>query len=446
MKLALVTSYSNLQLRLGYLKIVAAMGNRTPTTKEAFERKLAALFPAPPAKTSAFGTNIVAESDSYIDVLFKDLSTKRGHLNKNNLDEIVTLAKAFGFLHPTNCSLFEIAMVLRALMTTSGLNAIQDMDVSSRYNPLKIEAPMERAFFMVVALLTDLPSALMTCVAAENTTPFRLYEGFPERGEQLQEGKNACRTQERGGRRNSSESSLVPYTESNMLLKSYALVKAKARKQLIANWGDWINYFEGDEPQGAFAAKKYFRMGKRSSFRHHAAPRLEFLIDLGLLQYSTSPEENGREQDEDESNYCYEANEATNRFASFFRLYCLEQRELNPEKFIRERAIQCYGETFGLSLRNASEREQMEFLLMAYTAVKRDFGTTPMWTVALMGSLIALKAGARLEIASLYELARNKSKAPDAQVRLSGGSRFDGEFLIGITPALLKTASSNALN
>jgi hypothetical protein len=121
-KLPLVTSYSNLQLRLGYLKVLAAVGTRSPTTQEAFERKLAPLFPAPPKKKSGFGSSAVGQSTSYIKQMFAGpLAHEKGLLNQQNLNEILTLAKAFGFLNPSNCTLFEIAIVLRAIMGQSAL-------------------------------------------------------------------------------------------------------------------------------------------------------------------------------------------------------------------------------------------------------------------------------------------------------------------------------------
>ena len=438
MKLPLVTSYSNLQLRLGHLKILAAMGTRTPTTNEAFERKLASLFPPPPAKASALNSATHFRTDSYIQKLFTDLGHTRGLLNQQNLNELITLGKAFQFLHPTNCSLFESAVVLRAIMTPNGVKSVQEMDQKGD-NPLKLDplglSRMEHAFFLILVLTTDLPVALAACVAVEHTNPFQLYHGFPGRDE-LVAGKNAVRSVEKGGHRGISDESLVPYSENNILFKSYNLVQPKAKNQLsITNWKDWTTYFEGEGPRSAFETKRFFRMGKRSSFRHHAAPRLEFLVDLDLLNHHTST------QGEEDSNYCYACNERTQRFASFFKANFLDQKELNVDRFVRERAMQCYGNTFGLNLPEASASEQLDFLVRAYQAVKREIGTTPMWTTALMGSLLALDAGVRLEIRTLYELARQKAQEENATIRLSGGSRFDGEFLIGIAPELLKTHS-----
>ena len=455
MKLPIVTSYSNLQLRIGYLKILAAMGNRTATTNEAFERKLSPLFPASSGKDSAFGAAGQGASLSYIEGLFQNLGHDRGKLNRNNLNELVTLGKAFGFLHPTNCALFEIAVVLRSIMGSSAIATVQAMDTG--YNPLRFETVMERAFFLIVVLTTDLPVALAACVAAKESSTFRLYRGFPGKGK-LEEGKNAFKPKEKGGRRSGffalpdskskldankqakKEDLLVPYSLNSLLLSSYELIAPMARKQLsITNWKEWVTYFEGDEPRSAFDKIKYFRMGKRSSFRHHAAPRLEFLVDLGLLQHaSPKPDDTDKKREVEDSDYSYEVTDFTRRFASCFSAHFLEQSSLDIDKFVRERVMQCFGETFCLSLTEASGTQPLEFLLKSYQAVKRDIGTTPMWTVAIMASLFALDNGIRLEIDSLYKLARQKAQEPSAQIRLSGGSRFDGEFLIGISPELLK--------
>jgi hypothetical protein len=454
MKLPLVTSYSNLQLRLGYLKILAAIGTRSPTTNEAFERKLAPLFPSPPSAGSILTRANQRGATTYIKEMFNLLGHKKGLLNQQNLNEIIKLGKALGFLHPTNCSLFEIAVVLRSIMTSAGIKAVQEMDQQSRYNPLQLDQGdrlwKERAFFLVQLLLTDLPVALVACAAATHAEPFRLYDGFPARGEKLIEGVNAIRisrkishanpfgerdasgTIRKGSKTNKEDDSLVPYSEKNILLDSYNLAKKAENQLAIENWREWRDYFEGDEPKKAFEQKKFFRMGRRSSFRHHATPRLEFLVDLGLLNAHASPE------DEQDSNYCYARNDCTQRFASFFNAHFLNQEVFNIDKFVRERAMQCFGEIFNIPLRDPSLEEPKEFLLKGYRAVKRDIGTTPMWTTALMSSLLALDAGIRIEIASFYELAREKAQEEHAKIRLSGGSRFDGEFLIYVSPEMVE--------
>lgn len=438
MKLPLVTSYSNLQLRLGYLKIIAAVGSRAPTTLEAFERKLAPLFPHPPKKASPLAKTSAPLPKAYVQQLFTgSLVHEKGLLNQHNISEIITLAKAFTFLNPTNCSLFEIASVLRAIMSNAAVRTITEADVKSGYNPLILDqdgnSHTERGFFLVLALTTDLPIALAACVAAESAQPFRLFRGFPAKGELLVEGENAVHTAPKTPIKKKPDDGLTPYSQNNILLDSYALIRDKAANQLsITNWREWKAYFEGDEPQSPFEKRKFFRMGKRSSFRHHAAPRLEFLVDLGLLDLHTP------EPGQEDSDYHYVPNGRTRRFAGFLQENLLSAREIQPDKFVRTMAMKCLGETYSLTLRDATPDETMQFLLRSYQTVKRDIGTTPMWTTALMGSLLALDAGIRLEIESLYNIARQKAQEERAQIRLSGGSRFDGEFLIGIAPELLK--------
>src|SRR2546423_445028 len=108
MKLPLITSYSNLQLRLGYLKIVSALGTRFPTTQQLFEDKVAKLLPSPPAKKGQGLGNLTSKPPrSYIKQQLDHLGVYRGMLSKKNVSEIMTLAKAFAFMNPQNCSLYE---------------------------------------------------------------------------------------------------------------------------------------------------------------------------------------------------------------------------------------------------------------------------------------------------------------------------------------------------
>lgn len=425
MKLPLITSYSNLQLRLGYLKIVAALGTRSPTKQQIFEDKIAKLFPAAPAK-NGHGFGLAAQkqttSSSYIGQQFKALGVRRGILNKKNVSEIITLAKAFEFIHPQNCSLYEIAVVVQSLMGKQAATSIIEQSAAA-YNPLIIGAGAddfaEKALFTTLIFRADLATAILACAVVGNSHSFHLYDCFLK--------------------------SAPAYSDKSLLLKTYQLMDEwknllGSNALSLTNWKEWVKYFRGDASASPFGGKPEYRMGKRSSYRHHAAPRLEFLVDLGLLQRDSDRKEEDSHDVDSDSGYAYQVTVTTRRFADYLKKHF--QPNLDVEKFVRERAIDCCAETHGLSLKPASEAEQVGFLVKGFQAVKREIGSTPMWTAALMSSLLALKDEIRIEIADFYALAKKLSMAEGAKVRLSGGSRFDGEFLITIADDFLKSVPS----
>jgi len=463
-KLPIVTTYSNLQLRLGYLKVLAAVGDRSPTTQESFERKLQPLFPPPPLKANLLGkagTPPPADASYMAQMFSREKPKRRGLLNRNNLHELIILGKAFQFLHPVNCSLYEISVVLRAIMGPAAIKSIADGNSNSAYNPMTIgegdSSRMERAFFFLLILSADLPTALIACVVA-GTTSFHLQDDF-KKGSELVEGDNAVKnsknqltktvdvavmnTQARGAKRSSKpivDESLTAYSPNNILLKAYNLIARTAGNELsITNWREWKEYFEGAQSASttSLGGHKAMRMGKQSSFRHHAAPRIEFLVDLHLLDLSDTTGEDG------EPSY-YAPNDNTRRFESFFNenfLTSTKVPKLNLSQFLRSSGMKCFAATYQIELRDPTADEPLQFLLQSYQTVKREIGTTPMWTTALMASLLALDAGVLLETEKLYSLASSKAQEERAAIRLSGGSRFDGEFLIGISPELLKTVT-----
>jgi hypothetical protein len=485
MKLPLVTSYSNLQLRLGYLKIVSALGTRFPTAQTVFEDKLAKLFPAPlPKKGQALGlaAKKQATPSSYIEHQFEDLGVRRGILNKKNVSEIVTLAKAFEFINPHNCSLYEIAVVVQAVMGKRAMTAVVDQSADT-YNPLIIGGSagdiMEKALFTILTLRADLATALLACAVADRTTSFHLYEGFPSPGTPLKAGLNAVMTDKSAKKtvfkfpssetkleagvnavanfKNRKKSTfnrdrgdfkgggtLTPYSKDSLLLIMFRLVEKsvvelRAGALSISNWKEWQEYFLGELTASPFGGEPIYRMGKRSSYRHHAAPRLEFLVDLGLLQRdSDGIRNNVNDGDDGDSDYAYRANASTQRFADYVKTHL--QPNLDVDKFVRERAIDCCAKSHNLTLTSATESEKVGFLVKGFQQVNRDIGSTPMWTTALMSSLLALRQNIKIEISDFYALAKKLSLAEAAKVRLSGGSRFDGEFLISIAPEFLKAS------
>jgi hypothetical protein len=462
MKLSLITSYSNLQLRLGYLKIVAALGTRFPTTQQLFEDKLAKLFPAPPPK-KGHGLGLALQKQpappSYIEKQFLDLGVRRGILNKANISEIVSLAKAFGFIDPENCALFEIAVVVQSMMGKQAVTAVIEQNAEA-YNPLIIGHTVgevaEKALFMILTLRADLMTAILACAVADQPSPFHLYEHFPSLGTKLFAGVNAVKTSKskrrstfnfEGGEA-AADGELTPYAEKNMLLGAFRLAESwvkqlGSRSLAISNWNGWRDYFLGDSAPSPFGGKPEYRMGKRSSYRHHAAPRFEFLVDMDLLQRGAEQSENISRDGDSDSGYFYQTTATTLRFTHYLETHL--QPNLDVEKFVRERAIDCCAETYGLSLETGSEAEQVRFLVKGFQAVKREIGSTPMWTAALMSSLLALREKIRIEIGDFYALAKKLSMAEGAKVRLSGGSRFDGEFLITIAPDFIKATLQSDL-
>jgi hypothetical protein len=451
--LPLITSYSNLQLRLGYMKLLVALASRQPTDRASFEARLKPLFPLPKKETRKLNALNVPDqaSKAYtaVESSFEALGHQRGLLTQQNLSELWTLAKSLRLLHEENLSLLESGAVLQQLLPEQTIEALRERRSRDVRTLLVLDADKtkhrERLFFFIQLFTTDLVVFLLAIVAAKSYQPFRIYDGFvplTSQGGVATQQREKLRARGKKATMDTASHSVrdddMSYNANSLLLQSYNLVRVSASNNVaIRNWRQWVDYFEGERTASAFSQQRLLRMGKRSSYRHHIAPRLEFLVDLGFLN-------NSKHDDKDSvADYKYVVTESGRRLGEFLEENFLHSREMNPVAFVRRSAIQCYAHALSLHLREPTESEMLELLLEGFSLVRREIIATPMLSVAIAASMLALERGIRVEIASMYDFVQEKSRSGLRGLRLSGGSRFDGEFLIAINPQLLRGDFSN---
>ncbi len=114
------------------------------------------------------------------------------------------------------------------------------------------------------------------------------------------------------------------------------------------------------------------RMRKWSSFRHHVPPRLEWLVDLGLLQHDgVAAGEAGHAAD-----HAYAVLEPCHRAAKFLTPSLL--KNFASERFVYRQLFSFLNEVYALAAKSpASDEEVFRYLALGYHFVARDLGDTP---------------------------------------------------------------------
>jgi hypothetical protein len=422
MKIELIRRYSNLQIRLGYLKLLAVHASRFPTTRDGLIQHLKNKFPINLTSGFALGNNVKNEM-TYIGTLFEDsaMMGRPGVLSQNNIKEIIDLAQSLKIIDG-NYSILEEAMPLIGIIREDQKNKMRSGDTS--YNPMVLDqgtiSYKEHAYFLLILLMRDLPLAFIPEIVQNNIGEFHLYSDF-----------NKKATAGKGKK----------YSSTNLLMKVFRrfeeYIDENALGLNIENYNDWKTYFLGKDhlssAQSGFIGleESNYRMGKKSSYRHHATPRLEFLVDLEILS-------RGKifSKVKGDKTFTYKANEKTAIFSKYVEKYLFST--MDTMNFVRKRFFDLVCKLYGLNTNRAPDEIVFKYFLRGYKKIKRDIGNTPAWSAAITGCLLALDDGYSIEISKMYEVANMARKQYGGRLRYSGGSRFDDEFLISIERSLFK--------
>lgn len=165
-----------------------------------------------------------------------------------------------------------------------------------------------------------------------------------------------------------------------------------------------------------------------STAENYLRPRLEILVDLGLL---------GKQARSDQ--FAWSITDTTRRCCDEW--LTLANREKSVERYLDAQFFGSMANVFGRQNKKIIVHDQIlkEFAL-AYLLVGREFGFTSGRTVATVACINAWCNNQLLEIDSVFEAVYAAAKSNFGKyLHFSGGSRFDKEFLIRISPELLKS-------
>jgi hypothetical protein len=159
--------------------------------------------------------------------------------------------------------------------------------------------------------------------------------------------------------------------------------------------------------------------------RHHTRPRLEHYVDIGLL---------GRRSESYAADTVYEPVPETSRAVQAFAP--LLENPKSTRRFLDTRFFGSAARVFGVdTVQDCTVWQALTYFAKAFALVGREIGFTPARTVSFAACLLALEDGRLAEISTMYEAVREGAKsALGEHLVFSGGSRFDGEFLIRVKP------------
>jgi hypothetical protein len=187
---------------------------------------------------------------------------------------------------------------------------------------------------------------------------------------------------------------------------------------------------EPDDPADILALRDVsdFRtaiLAKASTEENYLRPRLEILVDLGLV---------GRKDTErkQRTDFMWIVTETTERLATEWKPLAAAQNQI-PDYLDRQFFVSM-ARVFGRQAKKpTSVEEKLLWFAKAFRNIGREFGFTPGRTCALLACLMAWEAGALLEVSEMFDAVYEAGRGEWSKyLHFSGGSRFDREFLIRI--------------
>lgn len=167
---------------------------------------------------------------------------------------------------------------------------------------------------------------------------------------------------------------------------------------------------------------------KASTEENYLRPRLEILVDLGLL--ARDEERSGRR-----SAFPWMATPRTRKLVDAWA-------QLGPDSsataaHLDTEFFRCMASVYDVQASVVrDERVVLRWFAEAYRHVGRELGFTPGRSVAMLACLLAFEAGRILEVQQVFDVVYDAAHtAWGEHLRFSGGSRFDREFMISVAPA-----------
>lgn len=169
-----------------------------------------------------------------------------------------------------------------------------------------------------------------------------------------------------------------------------------------------------------------------STEENYLRPRLEMLVDLGLLLRP------GGASGEKPGTFPWTISAIGREMARDWKE--LDKAPQKVDEFLETQFLATAALLTGRQLRAPiDDLESLLWFARAYRTVQREIGFTPGRTVAQLACLLAIESGVRIETAEMFRVVYDVPKGAYAPYfAFSGGSRFDAEFMIRVEPALLQ--------
>lgn len=169
------------------------------------------------------------------------------------------------------------------------------------------------------------------------------------------------------------------------------------------------------------------RLEKEPVDKAQRVPRLEFMVDLGLLE-RVSDKEKGESQ--------YATTDAAHRFVAAFQDLLKSPNTL--DSWLDHNFFSAAAAVYDIPVsRPHDEMLTLLYFVRGAAHLGRRMGFIPGRAASIAGSILALSDGYKVEVADLFRCAYNLPKTQWSQfVKFSGGSRLDNEFLVAIDPLL----------
>lgn len=198
------------------------------------------------------------------------------------------------------------------------------------------------------------------------------------------------------------------------------------------------------DPEDALAVRNVDRFresiaAKDSTQENYLRPRLEILVDLGLLGRRTGAA----------SKFMWEPTAETEALATVLEQFTRTAK--NVADALKQFLDRSYFAAMATVMKPQStaisdDRERILWFARAFREIGREFGFTPGRTLAMKACLMAWMEGRTMEIGDVFDAiyrAAAESSPLSAYMHFSGGSRFDREFLIRIDDGLVQEVEAS---
>lgn len=184
----------------------------------------------------------------------------------------------------------------------------------------------------------------------------------------------------------------------------------------------------------AFSALREFESAidkSLSTEENYLRPRLEMLVDLGIVRRRP-----GGTSDKPAA-FPWDLPAHALTLGAAWR--SLDKEPLCIDEFLDREFVKATAPAFGIQLRPSTGTEEvLLWFARGYAQIGREIGFTPGRTVAQLSSLLAAEDGVHLEVSDFFALVYSIPAGPfGSRFSLSGGSRFDSEFMVKLDLGLL---------
>jgi hypothetical protein len=175
---------------------------------------------------------------------------------------------------------------------------------------------------------------------------------------------------------------------------------------------------------------------KPSTEENYLRPRLELLVDLGLVG-------RGESETRNKNTFAWIATPVTRKLAGEWTK--LTGKANGIPDYLENQFFESMARICDMEVRKVRDpRRVLLWVDTAFQQVGREFGFTPGRTLAVLACLLAFEVGQIMEVEQVFDVVYGAARSEWTDyLRFSGGSRFDREFMIRITPGLAEALRSS---